>query len=271
MKRNTPFLIYIFLAIFSLAVLVATLGACYVTLFGGRHTPYVTLRVPELEGKIWDEALLPDGFCPSIYYANDPDCPAGTVLSQSPAANTERTAKQGQPVLLRVVISRGQQSVRVPALCGSDVRQAKEQLRALGLTVSMREVHTDTQKSYLVLTQSVPAGTELSIGSALTLTYAAPQVTKCAHVPDLVGLDRAGANTALMRAGLLPGKITYRDATDQDSTDTDQAFTVTAQGIPRGSRVPTNTPIDYTLSRTVIPWNFPFAEESSKESEAFTQ
>lgn len=266
MKRNTPFWIYIFLAILSLLILFGTLLICYGKLFGGERPRYVTLQIPTLVGTRWDDSLLSDDFYTRVTYTYDKDSPAGTVLSQSPAANTERTTPEGKPVLLRVVVSLGKQTVTMPDLRGRDVRQAKQQLLAMGLCVSCRESLTSNQQAYSVLGQSAAAGTLLPEGSEVILTYAVPGATKNARVPDLYGLSPAEANVALMRAGLLPGNVIYADdATEQDTC------TVSMQQTPAGSLVPIGTKIHYTLSRMVTLWKSPIAEESSKESADFTQ
>lgn len=266
MKRNFSTLIYISLAILSLLGLLAAAAYGYGTLFGGSKAKYVTLCVPALVGTVWDEDQLPDGFCPGVTYVFDDTHPAGTVLSQSPAANTERTTRTGHPVLLHLTVSLGRQDAKIPSLVGCDVRQAEAQLRAMGLTVRTLSRRVPDSRDFCVLSQSAGAGEQLPLGSTVTLIYAAPRRQKSVLVPDLAGLDRTHANQALLRAGLLPGKLTLAgDPDEQDGT------VVTRQSIPSGSRVPPGTTIDYTLSRTVIPWNFPFAEESSKESADFTQ
>ena len=272
MKRNSSTLIYISLAILSLLLLICTVAICYSTLLGGKKTRYVARRVPALVGKIWDEGALPEGFCPSISYTFDQAHPAGTVLSQSPAAKTVSTTKAGQPVHLRVVISLGKQTVKMPDLRGSDVRQAEQILLAQGLLVNTRGTYHTNQPGYCVLTQSEKPGAELPLGTQVTLVCACAMPVHSARVPDLQGLERTQANTALLRAGLLPGEASFSDVQDtQAEQDALDFFTVSAQSIPRGSRVPIGTKIDYTLSRTVTPWNFPIAEESSKESADFTK
>lgn len=272
MKRNSSTLIYISLAILSLLLLICTVAICYTSLLGGKKTRYVARIVPALVGKVWDEGALPEGFFPGISYAFDQTHPAGTVLSQSPAAGTVRTTKAGQPVHLRVVISLGKQTARMPDLRGSDVRQAEQRLRALGLLVNTRGTYDATRSGYCVISQSRAPGTELPLGTQVTLVYACAAPIHSALVPDLQGLERTQANTALLRAGLLPGNVSFSDLQEaQDKPDTLDFCTVCAQAIPQGSRVPVGTKIDYTLSRTVTPWNFPIAEESSKESADFTQ
>ena len=266
MKRNTPVWIYLSLALLSLLLLLGTAGACYSTLFGGKRARYVTLRVPQLVGCAWDECVLPEGFYSSTTYVYDTAHPAGTVLFQSPAPHTERTVRQGQPIVLRVSVSLGKQQIEIPDLCGTDVRQAEQRLRSQGLRVRCHATYPSDPAvdGYTVTAQSVAAGSTLPIGSEITLTYASPKKIRSARVPSLIGLDRRQANTALLRAGLIPGNVTYADgATEQDPC------TVTMQEIPDGSLVPIGTTIHYTLSRTVIPWNIPFAEESSKESADF--
>lgn len=266
MKRNKPFYIYIFLAFLSLLILVGTLLASYTTLFGGKRTRYVTLCIPPLVGTRWDEDLLTDDFYARVSYAYDDAHPAGTVLSQSPAANTERTTPKGKPVLLRVLVSLGKQTVTMPDLRGRDVRQAEASLLAMGLCVSCRARQGTGQDAYEILSQSHAPGTALPEGSEVILTYAAPNALRAARVPDICGLSMAEANVALLRAGLLPGNVTLADGTTEQDL-----CTVTAQQTPVGSLVPIGTKIHYTLSRTVTLWNFPNAEESSKESADFTR
>lgn len=272
MKRNSSTLIYISLAILSLLLLICTVAICYSSLLGGKKTRYAARKVPALVGKIWDESTLPEGFCPGISYTFDQEYPAGTVLSQSPAAGTVRTTQAGQPVLLRVVISLGKQTAQVPDLRGSDVRQAEQKLRALGLLVNIRGIYDTSHPGYCVLSQSQAPGTNLPLGTQVTLVYACLAPIYSARVPNLQGLERTQANTALLRAGLLPGEISFSNVPNElDEPYTSDPCTVSAQAIPHGSRVPLGTKIDYTLSRTVTPWNFPIAEESSKESADFTQ
>ena len=266
MKRNKPFYIYIFLAFLSLLILAGTLLACYTALFGGKRTRYVTLCIPPLVGTHWDDRALSDDFYAHVSYAYDDAHPAGTVLSQSPAANTERTTPKGKPVLLRVVVSLGKQTVTMPDLRGLDVRQAESSLLSMGLCVSCRARQGTGQDAFSILFQSQAPGTSLPKGSEVILIYAAPDKVRAALVPDICGLSRGEANVALLRAGLLPGIVSFADgATEQD------LCTVTVQQTPAGSLVPIGTKIHYTLSRTVTLWKIPNAEESSKESADFTK
>lgn len=264
MKHRSPFPIYFFLIFLSFALLLGTLAVCYSVLFGGKRTDYQTLRVPELVGSIWDESTLPDTFTCTVTYVCDPGIPAGHVISQSPAAHTERTTRAGQPIRLRITVSLGKQTALMPNLAGSDVRQARERLQALGLCVSCRPKIAPDQRDFAVLAQSIPAQTTLPLGSEVVLTYAAPLPQRSVPVPNLSGLLPTQANLALLRAGLLPGKMT--------TTDTDAPLsTVSAQSIPAGTLVPIGTTIDYTLTRTDTLWNFPIAEESSRALADFTK
>lgn len=266
MKRNSSVWIYISLALLSLLLLLGSAAVCYAALFGGKSTQYLTLQIPGLVGAAWDKAALSDDFFSDVTYICDDTYPAGTVISQSPAGGIWRTTRKGQPIRLRISVSLGKQTVRMPALCGTDVRQAEQRLRALGLLVRTKDSFASGHTPYDIISQSAAPDTLLPLGSEVTLIYASPNAYSSVRVPDICGMDAQSANTALLRAGLLPGAISYADG----ASALDFCY-VTRQSIPKGSRVPTGTTIDYTLSRTVIPWNFPNAEESSKESAAFTQ
>ena len=266
MKHRSPLFRYSFSIFLSFAVLLSTLAICNSVLFGGKHTPYQTLRVPQLVGSAWDPSKLSEHFACTVTYVCDADVPAGHVISQSPTANTERTTRTGQPIRLRITVSLGEQTVQMPDLLGSDVRQAREQLQALGLCVDCREQIAPDRRDFTVLSQSIPKSTVLLSGSVVILTYAAPLPQHNTAVPALSGLTAAEANLTLLRAGLLPGKETVAE-TDADAP----MLTVSAQSIPAGTLVPIGTTIDYTLTRTDTLWNFPIAEESSRELADFTK
>ena len=264
MKHKSPLPHDLFLLFLSFAALLGTRSVCNSALFGGKRTAYQTLRIPALVGNVWDPASLSPQFTCTVAYAYDPGVPAGQVIAQSPAAHTERTTRTGQPIRLRVTVSLGKHTVQMPDLVGCDVRQAREQLQALGLCADCRATIAPKQRDFCVLAQSVPPSTALPDGSVVILTYAAPLPQRSVAVPFLQGMTQADASLALLRAGLLPGKMT--------TTDTDAPLsTIRAQSIPAGTLVPSGTTIDYTLTRTDTLWNFPIAEESSRALADFTK
>lgn len=262
MKRNTPLGVYITLAFLSLLLLLGTGAVCYGTLFGNKHTAYHTLCVPDLIGTAYDASSIPQPFFASVVYQNDEHAPAGTVLAQSPAPGTLRTVAQGTPVPLRLSVSMGKQTQRIPDTLGTDVRQAERLLRDLGLCTQLCAKTGTDAPSFAVL-ESYPEPDALVFpGTQVTLVYAAPQKNATATVPDLYGLSPTEANLRLLCAGLLPG---------QDASLGDSDLYVSWQSIAPGTKVFANTKIDYTLTRIQTPWNIPIADESSKESADFTR
>ena len=270
MKHKSHVFCYFLIVFFCFFAFFCTIFACNYALFGGKSSDYHTFLIPDLVGSEWDAAALPDAFSYTLTYACDPNIPAGRVIAQSPAANTERTTRAGSPIRLRLTVSLGKQTVQMPDLVGSDMRQARESLQALGLCVTCRPQFAPDQRDFTVLLQSIPAQRELSLGSEVTLVYASPLPQHSATVPSLAGLSSAKANLALLQAGLLHGKITITDTNTDSDADAD-LMTVSTQQIPAGTLVPLGTPIDYTLTRTETLWNFPIAEESSRALADFTR
>ncbi|SES45437.1 Stk1 family PASTA domain-containing Ser/Thr kinase [Lentzea albida] len=94
--------------------------------------------------------------------------PAGTVLSQTPGANSK--VDKGTTVTLKV--SKGNQ-IEMPDLVGLDQRAAENKLKSLGWNGSFnvqKESTTDPTKRDQVLSQQPAKGTAITKGTAVTVT-----------------------------------------------------------------------------------------------------
>ncbi len=92
--------------------------------------------------------------------------PAGTVLSQSPAAGD--TVLPGTPVLL--VVSRGVQPSVMPDVAGQPRAQAEAAITGAGLALgTATEAYSDTVPTGTVIAQSPSAGTELPPGATVSM------------------------------------------------------------------------------------------------------
>jgi len=136
-----------------------------------------------------DEEFVPDG----------PQAPAfGTVLRQSP--DPDILVPNGGSVDL--VVSKGVEMTLVPT---EVIGQSREEA---GLLLAERKLEVKGEVSRdgnvpagTVLAISPPPGTQLSAGSAVTLTVASGQV----QVPDVRGQSREDAVSALRQAGFSVG------------------------------------------------------------------
>jgi len=123
--------------------------------------------------------------------------PAGTVISSNPASGTLLR----RDAAVRLVVSRGQSPATVPQFVGMSVGDATNlaQAKHLTLATAQQGQYSQTVPKNVVLSQDVPAGTQVARGTTVTvvLSLGPPLVT----VPDVFRLDRNQAKRILQKAG----------------------------------------------------------------------
>ncbi len=127
---------------------------------------YYGLRDKELNG----------GLTLVLDYMTFSDKPAGTILSQEPAAAD--LVKKGTEI--KVVISNGQKSenIKVPNVAGWKQEHAKVYLEALGFKVKIVEVQISEYEKGIVDSASPAFGTEKRMGDTVTLRVSAVEPTE---------------------------------------------------------------------------------------------
>jgi beta-lactam-binding protein with PASTA domain/predicted Ser/Thr protein kinase len=119
----------------------------------------------------------------------------GIVIRSEPSAG--ETATHGSEVT--VFVSGGPQEVKVPVLVGSDRSAAVQRIRGRGLEASISEEESSSPAGK-VLAQSPDAGTELPVGSTVSIVVSSGK--EQAVVPNVIGRERHEAVTAMREAGL---------------------------------------------------------------------
>ena len=176
-------------------------------LFGAHETGAFSLEIPDLTGK--EAAAIPTDarLKYELEYRYDADTEAGWVISQSPSAGSRRKLTAQAPTYtVRLTVSLGVESVTVPDLCGTDVREAAASLRALGLSVR-EERRESGYPEGCVLSVEPHADAAVPKGSTVTLTVSAGIPTESVTVPDLCGLSKSDALIRLWLAKLSLGEI----------------------------------------------------------------
>lgn len=164
--------------------------------------------------------------------------PAGRVVLQSPYAGA--TVRQGRRVYL--VVSRGDETTRVPLLVGMSLRDAQLALLREGLQLGqVRAIACDSILLRGVVEQFPSAGTLVRVGSNVDLTICQdtlPLVT----VPNLVFRSQDNAQHLIEEANLQLGDVILQ----HDETFT--PGTVLRQEPAAGSRVPAQTVVRIWVS-----------------------
>ena len=211
------------------------------TLFAITASEGVSVEIPDLTGIHEDALVLPEWIEAESEYRYD-DSPVGTVISQVPLAGSRRKLSESYPKCkMTLVISMGRACVRLRSVVGRDVRLATEELRGEGLSVRT-VMRTGDVPEGTVLAMEPRAGTELDRGGTVILTVSAGAPRKTVSMPDVRGLSRAEALTAV---GLSQLKI--KDVVEVESDE--PSGTVVRQSHQPGTVVMADTAITLYVSR----------------------
>jgi serine/threonine-protein kinase len=182
------------------------------------------VKIPDVSGQTERDAtkVLQDAFLEvDPEFAFSDTIPQGRAIGTSPAAGTEIQAST--PV--KLIISRGSNTVEVPSITGLDDQAALNALESaeLGGTIVQRD---DEAPAGEVVAQSPSAGKRLKKGSTVTIFVSTGSVV----VPDQLGQTRRAAVTALKRAGFVVS------VSEQPTDDPVEVNKVINQFPPGGSR-----------------------------------
>ena len=164
--------------------------------------------------------------------------PAGQVISQTPAPGSSVKAQR----IIHLTVSKGGAAILIPNLKGLSLKQAKERIDKLELTLGAIENGNDTsQPSDVVISQSPQVSTKVNKGTQVNIVV---NVKQEITVPKLTGMSLNDAEKALNAAHMTLGKVTFLDG----STADDGEAVVISQD-PAGGISTTETTVDLTLGK----------------------
>ena len=230
------------LSLFLLALLPALAWTVFDTLFSVRGEPFQIVEIPNLCGMDADQLPVYENLVLETEYRYDEGAPAGRVLSQTPPAGSRRKLTAQKPTCtVTLTVSLGKETVSLPPLVGTDVRDATAALRALGLSVKTIE-RTGAFPSGTVIATEPSANTTLPKGTTVTLTVCMGMPSKTVTVPDLTGLSRSEALVLLWTS-----QLGVLDVIEEDS-DAPEGTVIRQSHLP-GTTVVAATRITITVSR----------------------
>jgi len=160
--------------------------------------------------------------------------PANSVVRQSPPPGEEMKISQDA----HVVLSLGQQEVKVPPLEGDTMRAARIALLQAGLQLGeLSTVYLPGEQPDIVLQQDPPQGTTAS-SPHVDLLVTGAQQQPFYVMPNLVGLDEQEAYRVLTAAGL---KLSKSNHIGQAGA---QKGTIIGQTPPGGDRIPADASVE---------------------------
>lgn len=201
----------------------------------------VEVEVPDVVGQAEADAtsaITGAGLVAGRSEAPSDDVPAGSVVSQDPAAGT----MVGDGSTVNIVVSTGPPPpvvVPVPDVVGQAVADATITLEGEGFVVETTEEQSETVEAGLVISMNPAAGTEVAEGTTVALTVSSGQGDVV--VPDFSGMTISEATESAEAAGL---SITFV----QDPDDPDPEGIVVSQDPAEGSTVEAGSEVVAQLS-----------------------
>ncbi len=179
------------------AALLAALVAVALLLALGPSAARVT--VPDVTGKTQAVAvatLRRAGLDPKVSLAANANVASGLVIGETPPGGT--IVQEGSSV--NVVVSTGPGSRALPNVEGKKSTEAMKILRDDGFAPSPQSQSSETVAKGLVISTNPPAGTEVQVGSPVTVLVSSGPAQ--VSVPNVTGESQANATAALTAAGL---------------------------------------------------------------------
>jgi serine/threonine-protein kinase len=160
--------------------------------------------------------------------------PINAVVRQSPPPGEEMKISQDA----HVVLSLGQQTVKIPALEGQTMRVARISLLQAGLQLGeVTEINLPGVQPDVVLKQDPLEGTTASSPHVDLLVSSADRQPFYV-MPSVVGLEQQEANQTLAAAGLKIAKLNHIGQAGAPKG------TIVGQNPPGGERVPANATVE---------------------------
>jgi eukaryotic-like serine/threonine-protein kinase len=202
--------------------------------------PSSTVSVPNVTGQSEQAAgaaLRRAGLNPVSSLATSATVPSGLVISQTPQAGG--AAKKGARV--SIVVSQGPASAALTDVDGLPAAQAETRLRKAGFKPAAKPQANATVKAGLVIASEPPAGTELQVGSSVTLLVSSGPAP--VRVPDVVGQSLASAEATLSNAELDVGTV------ERKVSSTTSPGTVISQSPTAGTSLHPGEKVELTVAQ----------------------
>ena len=248
-SRTSHSMLPIILGVFFALVIVAGISG-YVMLdklIFKSSTNAETITITNFIGAYYTEELgqffeKSEHYTLDISYAYDPKYDKGIIIEQEPASGERRKVIPGeQKCEIKLVISKGAETVTLPDLIIEDYREAERICKELGLKVKVSKVHSESFDVGRVIRTEPSAGSIMKLGETVTVYTSIGPSLGTVVVPNFVGLTEVQTLQKLSDCGLRVGNVTYEASGYAIGT-------VIMQSIAEFKTVHANTKIDFVVS-----------------------
>ncbi|MGI6031455.1 MAG: Stk1 family PASTA domain-containing Ser/Thr kinase [Eubacteriales bacterium] len=161
------------------------------------------IEVPKIEGLAYDKVLENEQYEQFVIVQEstkfDENVEPGIILNQTPAAG-EMVAPGSE---IRVVVSKGAETVIIEDVSGRDYESAAAKLEAQGLKPNRQEAYHDTIPAGSVIETRPGNNTEVTVGSTVQVYVSRGPEPKLINTPNVVGKELDEAVQELSAAGFV--------------------------------------------------------------------
>ena len=172
------------------------------------------------------------------------EIPEGQIIEQDPKYQINYKIKEGSTI--KVVVSKGQEIVKMPKIVGLKRDEAINLLKETGLEYEIKEENSDDVEKGIIIKQETEDGKEVQkddeIAAGTKIIVHVSMGIEQVAVPDLSGKTESEAKTAISNA-----KLKWK-STEKTSDSSKPNGVVVNQSISNGSMVDKNTEITITIN-----------------------
>lgn len=254
-KRLTIF------ALLSVAIFILTVICVFAYFFVNFDGEREVIEIPEFTGKKYSEIQSFDKIELEGELVFSDEIPEGEIISQFPYAGARRKLAEGEKYTVKLTVSMGKETQKLPNLENFKYNEAAAALRSIGADIRIVSVYDDHSENDIVLKTSPEAGESIEHGEKVTLFVSRNHIHRSICVKNFVGLPLEVACSEALAQGLALGEIV------ECESDEFSEKTVIFQSIAPESYVLYGTKIDITvISGQMIEDLHPFRKDISKEN-----
>lgn len=183
----------------------------------------------------------------TVSYDYSDSVASGNVISQTPSSGS----KVSDSTTVKLVVSRGQETLTVPNVVGQDQATAQSTLTSNGLTVgSVTSDYSDTVSEGNVISQSVASGKTVASGTSVDLVISLGKQVTYVSVPSVTGMTSDSAKSTIESLGLSCTVVTTQSSSTTVISQSPAAGSSVTEGstvtitVGDGSQATTTTPTD---------------------------
>ena len=215
-KRLTIF------ALLSVAVFILTVICVFLYFFANPDGEREIIEIPRLTGKKYADIGELDNIELERELVFSNEIPEGEVISQFPYAGARRKLAEGEKYTVKLTVSMGRETQKIPDLRNFKYNEAAAALRSIGADIRIVSVYDDDTEGDLVLRTSPKSGESIERGDKVTLFISRNHIHSSVCVKSFVGLPCDVACAEILAQGLKIGEI--REAYSVEFSDGEVVF-----------------------------------------------